>query len=253
MIPKASMSYQDDPGAKRLKMHLDVFDPQQLGRLGNVGETFACDIRVNVAGRRIGNTLTWSGAMRNHQIGKNNSRTTSEVSFNSDMFKSDNIGKELTPSAVEAKTAEIKEVMDSMSNRLLRFSGASESHPDIPNMIRDVSPYLGFDRDKELTPSEITSLTKPKALALARRVVIKKMLTSCDQELRAHLTKDTPQKYRGHATSKKLHKRVAIFGNACGTTMTSSMKMAKNIHCIEQAHYELRSRAEVERSGEILC
>lgn len=233
--PKATIVYE--AREMHVDVHLHVFDRDQHRLIGSVGETSSCDMQVGILPypniqSNNDEAHIWHGYMDMHQVGKSRSQ---KVSFNSDRFQTDNIANFLTKSAVNEEIADNKSRMDSLSNRLLSLKGASESHPEIPLMTRDVRPLL----KRDLSPSEITGMTKPKALAFAKRILTVNLLNFTSQELKEHFQSDVPSSK--HPVPIRLEDRVTIFGIVIGLAMTSAVKTAKHLYCLEQAYNELLS------------
>lgn len=260
MIPAVSMETYIVPSTREpsIKVHLKVFDQENLRRVGNVGESFACDalVGINPTNRNsnkaqdLNETLIWPGGIRLHKIGANNTITKSPKyePFDSDKFKTDNIGQHLTRKAVSEAINRIRGNMESLSEALLMYKGQSESNKEIPPLINVMRPHLR----RKLTPSEITGMTDSKALALAHRALSQQTIDHDGGELRAYLKARTPVKYHKHGrVSIKLERRKDMFGIATGLTLTAAVKTARNLYCIEEAYKQLKSRLEQPRTSQV--
>jgi len=129
MLPSVSIVTHVVPqnNEKCIKMDIIVFDQERLRRIGNVGESFACDIQVQFdpigqvrstpsdlnRTQCINDSLTWTGGMRLHKIGANKLKVTEIVPFDSDTFKDDSIGTHLTGKAVSESINRVRANMES--------------------------------------------------------------------------------------------------------------------------------------------
>lgn len=170
--------------------------------------------------------------------GENGSAQKRLVPITSETLRNDNIGAELTPASFLEKKAGAKALMDKFSEDTLLLRNKHCAHPEMLDAANEIRPILppGVSA-KEL----MTVTTRKRALRLARLLAIEYMFKEVDDDLKEHLYRDTPPKYRpaNSKVSKKLHKRIEIFGRACGKFITAAFKTAKNLHVIEQAYEEL--------------
>lgn len=247
MIPKVvdMITLVPSTGEKCIKIVLQVCDQQQLSRVGGlIGEPFACDVQVRVDPSRTDDSSLWmwSGGMRLHQLGPNNTATTKIIEFDSDKFRNDNIAQHLTKAEVTQLLDETRDILDSISEKLIYYKGESESHKEIPAMINDLYSHLGSFMGRKLTPTEITTMTKVKALFLARKILHQRTINNDGRELRAYLASRTPRKYHGARISKNVATRQEIFAIANGLTMTAAVKTARNLYIVEEAYRQLWSQ-----------